>query len=341
MADASFEAQVAAGRTGAVYMDRPTWGRVRVTGRDRATFLHNLTTNDIKALTPGHGCSAVVINQRAQILDHVEVYALPDAFFVITGPGKAEGTLAWWDRYLITEDVELADETAETALVYLTGPGAAGLIETEVPAAQGLPLFGHAEGSLGGAVVRVMRTRGVHGEGYHIVSKASDLPVVHAALAGPGAVPIDDAAFEVLRAEWGYPLVGRELTENNNPWEARLDGSVSLNKGCYLGQEVVARLNTYNKVQRYLVGLELAGDRLPDAAPELLDAEGKAVGFLTTAVVPPGADRAIALGFVKGAYVAPGTALTLKWGDQTEPATVVDRPYWEGNTREAGAPSRS
>jgi hypothetical protein len=314
---------------------------VRVSGADRATFLHNLTTNDIKGLAPGHGCSAAVINQRAQLLDHVDVYALPDAFYVITGPGKAAETVAWWDRYLITEQVELKDETAETALVYLTGPNAPTIIENLIPAAQGLPPYGTAEGTLGGVHVRVLRTAGVHGEGYHLVSAAADAGTVRSALAGQGAVAIDEAAFEVLRTEWGYPLVGRELTENNNPWEARLDQSISLHKGCYLGQEVVARLNTYNKVQRYLVGLKLPDTLLPDAAPEIVDAEGKAVGFLTTAVVPPGADRAIALGFVKGAHAEEGTRLTLKWGDHQAPVEVVDLPFWKGKTRDAHAPSRA
>ncbi|MFN3431526.1 MAG: hypothetical protein ACK46X_16435, partial [Candidatus Sericytochromatia bacterium] len=309
MAEQDFAQQVRAGREGTVFMDRPSWGRVRVTGADRATFLHNLTTNDVKGLAPGQGCSAVVINQRAQILDHVDVYALADAFFVITGPNKAAETLAWWDRYLITEQVELKDETDGSWLIYMTGPTATDLVGGLVPGAGELADFGHVEGTVGGVPVRVLRTQGVHGNGYHLVSAEADAPPVRRALVGAGAIAIDDEAFEVLRAEWGYPLVGRELTENNNPWEARLDGSVSLNKGCYLGQEVVARLNTYNKVQRYLVGLRLPDDQLPDAAPRLFDAEDKEVGFLTTAVTPPGEPRAIALGFVKGAYAAEGHVL--------------------------------
>jgi folate-binding protein YgfZ len=341
MAEQDFAQQVRAGREGTVFMDRPSWGRVRVTGADRATFLHNLTTNDIKGLAPGQGCSAVVINQRAQILDHVDVYALADAFYVITGPNKAAETLAWWDRYLITEQVELKDETVGTWLIDVTGPQATSLIGRLVPGAGELGEFGNVEGTLGGAPVRVLRTQGVHGNGYHVVSSAEDAPKVRQALVEAGAIAIDDEAFEVLRAEWGYPLVGRELTENNNPWEARLDGSVSLNKGCYLGQEVVARLNTYNKVQRYLVGLRLPDDRLPDAAPRLFDAEDKEVGFLTTAVTPPGETRAIALGFVKGAYASEGQTLTLKWGDHAESVEVVDLPFWKGRTRDAAAPSRA
>jgi folate-binding protein YgfZ len=341
MAEQDIAAQVRAGKEGAVFMDRSSWGRVRVAGADRATFLHNLTTNDIKGLSPGHGCSAVVINQRAQILDHVDVYALPDAFLVVTGPGKAAETLAWWDRYLITEQVELQDVSAETAMTYLTGPNAPTAIENQIPAAQGLPPYGTVESTLAGVTVRVMRTQGLFGEGYHLWSSVADAPTVRSALSGQGAVPISEEAFEVLRAEYGYPVIGRELTENNNPWEARLDESVSLNKGCYLGQEVVARLNTYNKVQRYLVGLRLADTRVPNAAPKLLDAEGKEVGFVTTAVVPPGAERAIALGFVKGAYTGEGTTLTLAWGDEREPVDVVDLPFWKGKTREAGAPSRA
>lgn len=340
MADNQLASEVRAGHEGAVLMERPDWGRIRVTGADRGTFLHNMTTQDIKGLTPGGGAPAVVINQRANILDHVDVYALPDAFYVITGPGKAESTLAWWDRYLITEDVQLKDETAETCLFYLTGPQAATVIGGLVAEARDLTGFRSVEGVLAGAPVRVASTHGLFGEGFHVVGRAGDREPLLAALAGAGAVVLSDAAFEILRVEAGFPMVGRELTEQQNPWEGRLDNSLSLHKGCYLGQEVVARLNTYDKVQRYLVGLELPGPSVPDAAPRLV-AEDKEVGFVTSAVTPPGAAHALALGFVKGAYAPAGTSLTMRWGEGNEaPVVVRDLPFWAGKTRAVGAISR-
>lgn len=341
MTDNQLAAEVRAGHESAVLLERSDWGRVRVAGADRATFLHNMTTQDIKGLTPGQGASAVVINQRAQILDHVDVYATPDSFFVITGPGKAESTLAWWDRYLITEDVQLSDLTADTCLFYITGAKAAELLGAVLPEAQNLGEFRYVEGNFVGVPVRLVSTYGLFGPGFHLVGEASGRDALLAHLTSAGLTPISEAAFEVLRVEAGLPMVGRELTEQQNPWEARLDQSLSLSKGCYLGQEIVARLNTYDKVQRYLVGLALPGKDVPDAAPKLV-ADDKEIGFVTSAVVPPEGDHAVALGYVKGAYAQPGTTLTMKWGEAGElTVTTRDLPFWEGKTRQVGPISKA
>lgn len=310
-------------KAGAFMQRRSDWGRVKVTGADRAQFLHNMTTQDIKGLAPGQGAPAAVINQRANILDHVEVHADAEAYYVVTSPGRTEDVLAWWDRYLITEDVQLTDLTAVTGLWYVSGARAREVVGAE------LAPFGLSEIVIAGHTVRVLGTHGLFGDGYHLWVDQAGEEAVGQALTARGATLIDDATFEALRIEWGLPLTGSELTEQRNPWEARLDESISLHKGCYLGQEIVARLNTYDKVQRYLVGLALQGEA-PAVGTKLL-ADGQEVGHVTAVA------GAIALGFVKAAQAAPGTEL-LAGGT---PVKVADRPFWAGKTRAVSAPSRS
>lgn len=261
---------------------QPNRALIRLTGSDRAAFLHNMTTNDVKGLAPGEGCPAVVVNQRGLILDWVGVYAGAEEHWVIGSPGKAAELMAWLDKYLITEDVVLEDRSQDVWL----GPGEGG--------------FAH-DG-------KVFGTYGVDGPGAIYLEK-------------PAAREVGADEWEALRVQAGLPLVGKDLTEQRNPWEGRLDASISLNKGCYLGQEIVARLNAYDKVQRYLVGLSW------NAAPaegEKLFFEGKEVGYVSSA------QPRLGLGFVKGAQAQAGTKV------QTESGTSIsvdDRPFWAGKTR--------
>jgi folate-binding protein YgfZ len=261
---------------------QPERALIRLTGGDRAAFLHNMTTNDVKGLAPGQGCPAVVVNQRGLILDWVGVYAGAEEHWVIGSPGKAAELMAWFDKYLITEDVALEDRSQDLWL----GPGPGG--------------FDHDGKAFG--------TYGVDGPGAFYLEK-------------PAAREVATDDWEALRVQAGLPLVGKELTEQRNPWEGRLDESISLAKGCYLGQEIVARLNAYDKVQRYMVGL--AWETAP-AEGEKLFLEDKEVGYVSS-VQPK-----IGLGFAKGAQAQPGMRLQTASGISM---TVEDRPFWAGKTR--------
>lgn len=304
------------------YFQAPERGRLRVTGADRAAFLHNMTTNDIKSLAVGAGCSAAIVNQRGQLLDRVDVYATGDALLVFTGPERAEADLAWLDRYVITEDVQLADLAADTAVYTLVGP-VAGLPD--------LAEHGTATAALAGQTVEVFRTDDLLGPAHLLLAPRAAAPALEAALRAGGAAPGDAETYERLRIGAGLPGWGREVTEARNPWEARLDRSISLKKGCYLGQEIVARLNAYDKVQRYMVGLALDGAP-PVGATLLMD--DTAVGELTSVA------GGKALGYVKAANAAPGSRLSVTWEGGAGTAVVEDRPYWAGKTRPVGAPSR-
>lgn len=319
-------------RSGAVFQAQPQRARLRLTGRDAAAFLHNMTTNDIKGLAAGAGAPAAIVNQRAGVLDHGVVYRLPDGFVLIGGPGRAESDLAWLDRYLITEDVTLEDLAGATSLLFVTGAGAQAAVEAAFPVAANLQPYGARAAGDG---TWVLATDGSFGPGYHLLVPTAHEAKACAALRAGGAALIDDEALEAARIAWGLPAVGAELVETRNPWEGRLDGSVSLSKGCYLGQEVVARLNAYEKVQRYLVGL--SGPGAPPAAGTPLSAEDRPVGEVTSAAATP--EGFVALAYVKAAFAAPGTPLHLE--GRREALAAEDRPFWAGRTRPETPPSRA
>lgn len=302
----------------------PDRGVLRVAGADRVAFLHNMTTADVKGLAPGHGMPGAIVNQKGQVLDWVGIHADDDALWVVTSLPRLGEVAAWLDKYVITEDVAIADHTTEATRFFLTGPGAEALA--------GVAPWTVAGTALAGLPVRVLGAPGWGGPGYLLEAAPGDAAAVADALAAAGAADPGPEARAWLRVATGVPTAGHELTERTNPWEARLDAAVSLAKGCYLGQEVVARLQAYDKVQRLLVGLDLPegavvapGDALLDPA----DPDGaRPLGEVTS--VAPGTDGpAAVLGFVKRAAATPGTGVMVRGADGTKiSATVGDRWFW-------------
>ncbi|MFN7976070.1 MAG: glycine cleavage T C-terminal barrel domain-containing protein [Acidobacteriota bacterium] len=146
--------------------------------------------------------------------------------------------------------------------------------------------------------------------GINLIGPASERDAIAAKLASAGSVAIDGGTFDAIRVSSRIPTHPAELNEERNPWEARLDGSISLVKGCYIGQEVVARLDTYKKVHRSLVHLDLDGDALPAVRAPVVH-EGRDVGYVSSAVVNPRTGRVEALGYLLGDLAEPGKIVTV------------------------------
>lgn len=308
--------------TGAALVDGSQHGRLRLVGQDRAAFLHNFTTQDITGLPPGQATWAVVSNWKGTIVDRLEVFAEPAALRLVTEPGLATKTATWLNKYIITEAVTVHDDSADLSQLELLGPQAGSLLGRV-----GLPAPATEWGSVGelaGASVTVISHRWIGGEGFRLLIPTTEAATLWQILADAGAQPVGHEALTWRRVMDGYPVYGHELGETVNPWEARLQQALSLDKGCYLGQEVIARLNTYQKVQRLLVGLDLAAGAAPSVGAPVLTPAGETVGQVTTGAVPPDAPGPRALAFVKRGWSESGTRLVV--GDVE--ATVADRPFW-------------
>jgi folate-binding protein YgfZ len=317
-----------AARSAAIVIDLSRHGRIRVTGRDRIDLLQRLTTNDMKALAPGQGVTNLFLTNKGRIIELADILAFPEHLLVVLSSDEGARGVEWIERYTFMEEVVAADVTAETSMLGVYGPRA-GVI---LGAATGIDLSAiaardHRPAMLGGAEVAVGRAEPLAGAGFRVLGKQSDTEAIRAALLAAGLERADEAALEILRIEAGWPAAGRELTEHWNPLEAELRFAVSFTKGCYTGQEVVARLNTYKKVQRALRGLEIAGEVVP--APESKVRHGEAeVGVVTSAAWSPGLASVIALAYVDLAQNTPGTALAveIEAGRMVE-AEVVSLPF--------------
>jgi len=331
--DPSLEA--AAALEGCVLADRTALGRVRMLGKDRQDLLHRLSTNDINVLKPGEGALTVLLTVKGRIVDLVHALAGEEDLLVVSSVGNGEKIRVWIDTFLFREEVTLHD-ASEEACLGLYGPGAAEILGRLTGGADftNLPLAHHRSARLAGIDLHVARTFPLAGSGYLLLCGAGKTSLLWDALRAEEVTPAGTEALDRLRVAAGVPELGKELSEDYNPWEARLDRAINLSKGCYLGQEVVARLNTYQKVQRRLAGFEVGGSVLPlPGAP--IFASGEEIGQVTSAALSPSTGRPLALGLIRVAHARPGEEVTLGAAESSSPARVVATPF--GGV--AGAPS--
>jgi hypothetical protein len=310
---------ILAATTGAAYCDRSTWGRILVGGCDRLTFLHNQTSNNFKVLQPGQGCETVVLNSTARTLDLVTAWVGEEAVGLLVSPERREFLMEWFDRYIFFNDqVTLTDVSESTGSLSLMGPNTVELLGQLGLATPPATLHHHCEANFKGQTVQLIQGSGLMGPGVTIWGDRVTLDRLVTQLQEKEVPALSDADWETLRILQGRPRVEAELTEDYNPLEAGLWQFLSLDKGCYIGQETVARLNTYQGVKQYLWGLTFSA---PVAIGTPLLHDEKKVGVVTSAVEMAG--EAIGLGYVKTAAGVEGT--TLIAGEAT--ATLVARPY--------------
>lgn len=305
--------------TGVVMCDRTHWDKLQITGDDAKQFLHNQTTNAIASLQPGQGCETVFVNATARTLDLVTVLCTEAGLWLEVSPGQGPSLAKWMDRYIFPMDrVAIADVSADYALFTLMGPKAATLLADLVGDSDQTTPYSHRMIEQGDRTLRLVNSTGLDLPGYTLwvpVAQAADL---WEQLTAAGAVPMGDRLWQTLRIRQGRPQPGTELTEDYNPLEAGLWRAVSFTKGCYIGQETIARLNTYKGVKQRLWQINLP-DTVAADTPILL--AGEKVGRVTSAIATDGG--AIALGYVR--TKAGGAGLTVQIGDLT--GELVPAPY--------------
>jgi aminomethyltransferase len=317
----------AAVRTAAGLVDRRDHGIVEVTGRDRASFLHALLSNEVKALAPGQGCAATLLDVHGKVRVVVVVWVLDDRILLITPPGTAASTLEALDTFLFSEKAVLRDASEDWALAMLAGPGAPALIERIAGAAPPAGAWSHIVASIDGVGVRLVRGAGETGESeIWIAAPAAEAERVRKTLLAAGAVAIGPAVLETLRIEAGTPRFPDDIGPTTLLPEVPFESLVSYTKGCYPGQEVVVRIRDRGHVNRHLRGLVLEGDAVPSAGSEVVVDDGS-VGAVTSATYSPDRKRAVALALVRRQHAEPGAAVGVRVGDRVVPATVSPLPF--------------
>jgi folate-binding protein YgfZ len=278
--------------TGVGWVDRSGRGVIAVPGADRLSWLHSITAQHLSALPDGAGTEALVLSPHGHVEHHLLVADSAGTTWLDVEPGTAAGLLGYLDAMRFMLRVEPRDATAEVAVLSLVGPGTAGLLTAAglpVPArpyqVEPLPAAG-ADGPAGGFAGLVRRMPWPGADGADLLVPRPGLAAVADRLAAAGAVPAGSWAYEALRVADRRPRLGQETDHRTIPHEVGWIGvAVHLDKGCYRGQETVARVQNLGRPPRRLVLLHLSGEseQLPaPKSPVLLD--GRAVGFVGTAV---------------------------------------------------------
>ena len=295
-------AEFVAAHQAAVVIRRGHEGRLRATGRDRLDLLHRMSTNDVNSLQPGQARETVLTTAIARIVDLLWVLNRGETVLCLTGPGRATAVRRWLAGYIFYNDqVKFEDASAQLGQLGLFGPRAAVVAEALVPGAAALAENQFVEAG----EVLALRGRPLAGGGYTLIAPAADLESLWDRALQAGAAPAGETAYQWLRLEAGVPAAGHELTADYIPLEANLWPAVSFTKGCYIGQEIIARMESRGKLARRLSGLRLAA---PVAVGDTVRTSpaGPLAGAITSAAELPGYGP-LALAFLKTAQADPGT----------------------------------
>ncbi len=268
-------------KSGVAIYDSSHWGKILVSDRDRLRFLHNQSTADFEKRQAGEGCDTVFVTSTARTIDLVTGLILDDQVLLITSPNRREYLFNWLDKYIFFADkVKLVDVTNTLASFTLIGSESTRILEQlGCPKLVDLPLHSHQIYTIAGIEVRIAIGTELGLSGYQLICDREQSAILQQSLTDLGAVTIHEDAWEYLRIEQGRPKPDAELTEDYNPLEVGLWDTISFSKGCYIGQETIARLNTYKGVKQYLWGIKLAE---PVPTGTVITIDGEKVGVLTS-----------------------------------------------------------
>ncbi len=307
--------------------------QIEIAGEDRNRFLHNLCTAEIRKLPAGAGCEAFLTNVQGKILAHGLFFSEPDALVLETVPGQSEKILAHLDRYLIREKVTLCDRSLDWAEWLLVGPAADQIVRTLTGAAPPDALLASLPARIETHEVWIRRVDFAGPSGLLIDCRRAAWQRVGELLVQGGARSIAAPAIEARRIEAGFPWYGPDISEKNLPQElARDQRAISFTKGCYLGQETVARIDALGHVNQTLVGVRFDNPAEVTAGLEL-SAGGSVVGRVTSATWSPLLARPLALAYVRRGSNRPGERLASAAG----PAEVVTLPIADAPPERQGA----
>jgi folate-binding protein YgfZ len=281
---AEFERQYRALRHGKAFFALADWSSISIRGKDRQAFLHNFCTNDVKRLVPGGSCEAFITNVKGKIVGHGLIGCTVGTLEFLGAPRQAAAIIAHLDRYIIREDVQLMD-TTET---------------------RGHVLFVGDDKDLGQSFASNALIRR---DASMVGVDATEISKLASELTGGGFAHVEEQAFAAARIEAGFPLIGVDFDSNNLPQEIGRDHeAISFTKGCYLGQETVARIDALGHVNQRIVGVRWSGAEMPPVGSELSNRDA-VVGHVTSTGLSPELKGALSLAMVRREANAVGTRL--------------------------------
>lgn len=276
-----------------------SYGILKISGGSRLDLLNRMSTQAVNRLQSGEGAATILTSDIGRIIDRLILYATSDTVYALTGENNADFIARYLMRFVFfNDDFRLEDVSGKTAVFGVYGPQAAALLAGAGFPETDLPRHHWRRAQIGDLTAYLHRTDPVAGDGYFLLADAADSAAAVALLQNAGLTPANADDYEFLRIEAGLPRLRHELTLDYIPLEANLWADVSFNKGCYIGQEIIARMESRGKLARRLTRLALDAPAAPGAE---MSAGGKNAGVLTSSATGP--DGVIGLGYVKTAVL--------------------------------------
>lgn len=305
-------------------------GTLRLRGEDRAKFLHRLISNNVEDLSVGEGNYATILTNRGKIIGDMRVYVFEDVIYISTAPECEQNVYSELDKYIIADDVEFAIETDSIGAIAVYGPKSPELVESalDLEGLRTLPEHHSLSCEVDNRWIGCISSKCVGEYGYHLWTSTEALEWLWDKLssASSNVVPIGWHALESLRIEAGTPRYGTELTESIFPLEAALEQAIDFEKGCYIGQEIVARMKYRGHPNRLLCGIEIhAETAVQQNSPIVVD--DKEVGWITSSAYSPTLGKPIALGYIRMAFTEQGSRIQIQTSNERISGTVVGLPF--------------
>lgn len=339
---------------GAGLIDLSSRGRILVSGSEAVQFLNGLITNDMQTLAEGHWMPAAFPNVQGRLIASVRVIRLKDeqtdqatpaelprrgprenvcpTFLIDTEAATHDRVLKTIERFTLAGDFRVSDVTNQTAHITVQGKKAAQIVNTVL----GVDVAGLSSPEVNQVAwlrnkvagdVTVIRATHTGEDGFDLIVNINDASSLWDALHAAGASPVGHDALETLRIEAGIPRYGKDMDETNVVTEAALDDAVSYTKGCYVGQEIIARIKYRGHVAKKLAGIQFNQAENAEPGASIQSADGKEIGRLTSVTYSPHLGRTIALGYLKYDYLAPETSLKITAGEEDLLAQVTELPF--------------
>lgn len=318
-------------------IDLSSRGRIHVSGSEAVMFLNGLITNDMKTLEESHWMPAVFPTVQGRLIASVRIIRQRDvngspSFLIDTEANTHDQVMKTIARFTMAGDFHVTDLRSTAALFSVQGPAAQSLIVAVLH--DGLTSLAHdgvSEIEWLGRSVTAIRSTHTAEDGFDLIVDKAGAETMWEALLTGGARPVGHDALEVLRIEAGIPRYGHDMDESNVVVETNLDDAISYTKGCYIGQEIIARIKYRGHVAKKLSGLLFNGDVTVTEGATIKSLEGKDIGRVTSATYSPTMKQTIALGYVRYEYLAAGTHVTVSGTDSPLDATVHALPFVRGS----------
>lgn len=295
-----------------IIVERSDTAVFEIRGVDRLDLLHRLTTNNVVTLRPGTGMATVLTNVKGRIVDLLTIYCFDDYLLALGAAGAASAVVAHLNKYTIAEDFVIADITGKVKVFAVIGDSEESMSTMFSPTTgemSSTPLS-HCSATVGSINVVVSRGAFFRGSGWTVIAAGADADQFVKSAEAHGVTVGGSDELTRMRITEGIPISPNELNDKYNPLECGAESAVSFNKGCYLGQEVIARLQSQKKVQRVLVKI-IVKDVLAKELPVALFRDEIEIGELTSVVADPSRGGMIGLGVVRKEFVVEGSTLTL------------------------------